>query len=223
MQKKVNMKLLAAAILSATVLQSQAFAGNLSDPVVENPVLKPYSVRDTVIDDIEARSDEYEEIIRSAKRRGAFLGFAQGAAIGALVTGEPSGGLVGGLLGSTLGRYAANKTALSLVTEHQNYIIKKRSLSLLLEAARYDREQTSFDLDLSLAFSEREVSTENLSRDISKELSEFYNVALERYVALYETSIAIGWNDAGEQLLAEELKRQKELISEFSNLIGDQK
>jgi hypothetical protein len=199
---------------------SNAQAGSLAGPILEKEVVTTFEEQVLTPDAIEERADEYAAIQRAAQTRGALLGFAQGAALGALITGEPAGGLIGGVLGGGIGSYTANRTALSLVTEHQNYIIKKKSLELLLEAAKADREDTSFDLSLSFSAASGESLGLLSDSEIAANIEDFYSYALERYIALAETGLALNIESKeSKEMLFHELRLQRGLLGRFQELV----
>jgi len=171
---------------------------------------------------IESRQEEYDAVIRNARKKGTAGGVVKGGLLGLLLTGTPEGAIGGGVVGGAIGYTVSGKAAAQIVEDHRNFLVRKWSLEAVILAARADTENTRFDLLLSQR-ALKAISAENSTTGFDdksltflfefQERTETRAIALREFIPLYDDEPA-----TSEQLSAE-LRKQLAMMKDFrSNL-----
>lgn len=216
---KAGVQMIRAAILGL-VMAGPAAAGGIGDVALDPLVV--LGGHETIADQILHRADSYQLVKDQAQSRGIALGFLQGAMIGGAASGSAGGVIFGGVLGGLVGKFAAEKSASSLIQEHQNYLIHKASLEEVMISAQRDRENTSMDLLLAKRYFRAATKDQTASdQRVKSGLIALHRAGAERLLAMQE--IESRYKDQAPSFLRNlraEIQSQAALMVEFSHVMS---
>lgn len=164
-------------------------------------------IRENIEDILEARKNDYDNVMRTARQKGLAGGAVRGGIIGLLLAGNPEGAFAGALVGGAIGLQLSERAASNLIDEHQNYLIRRWSLDNIRAAARNDTENTKFDLLLSEQVVEN-IKDQKLTRRSEQLLLNFSSRAESRVLALREIIPVYITDTTITVFLQDELKKQ---------------
>lgn len=167
---------------------------------------------------VDARADDYAQLTRDARQKGALGGALRGALLGLIIDADPALIAGGAVIGGMIGAESGNQVASNLILEHKNYLIRRWSLEQVLASVRTDSKNTRFDLILSnkVMDAAKDAPAQTVDAKTVAQLGAFKNHAVSRALALKEILPIYDEKPAAQKQLEQELRTQLAMISELN-------